>query len=638
MARTILRVRRSFWRALSWLTLDNISKIAAIGTPIIVGLVGWYSTEIWKARNENIATYEKTTASIGKLSVLETTAQRDALFSIIQLGRVDLLKRVSSYIEARITTEMDREKQKLQDDRTISSVPERTAALIKILTKYRDLRSEIFQPMVLGAIAAGDISVAQSLVEAVPGVLKLERHIPISNNFSAYEPWNLLDEAVQARSQPMVRFLLQKGMPVNYWTVNLAIDGRDNVILDLVAQALPKKSGVVRAVWEHAARAANPSQIRVLARNDLGKGASGTPTDQTPIVSIAANQFRYEILGSLFEAGFSPYAATLDQRKEVISEAADAYRQTWLNWSVPDPQPFGKTILALCHRYMEEGVTISKIVPELELGDQFAKLSANTVRGDVLHTLFEGMNVNAIDCAASFYEFAKLDKAEKTSILMEQAIGEKNAALFLIDRYQFPIDGVLGAREESIGMRAAARNDIALISFLMQHNVDLSRQDKEGNSIWHYAINSEFNRIAKRDEVTFYLHVKQFRELVSKLASAVDINLKDREGQTAVHLAVKNGNAEKIKAIIALKPNLNAVTSDGDTALSLSAGKPPFYVYLFGQGARNPGKIADCDVAKKLLASINTHDYLKKEDSPEPAVRAAAPKDCFAPEQAAGLN
>jgi hypothetical protein len=410
--------------------------------------------------------------------------------------------------------------------------------------------------------------------------------------------------------------------------VKLAIDGRGDVILHLVGRALPKKFVIAWSVWEYAAQVASPSQIRVLAHIGLGKAAGGTPINRTPVISIAANRFRHEVLGALFDAGFSPYAATLDQREEVMSAAAKAYSKTWLDWSVPDPQPFAKTILLLCHRYMEEGITLSKIVPELELaGDNFAKFHAKVTRADVLRRLFEGMDVNAIDCAASFYEFAKLDKPEKTSILMEQAIGQKTAALLLIDRYHFPIDGVLGSDEETIGMRAAARNDIALLNFLAQRNVDLRKQDKKGNTIWYYAITSEFNRIPRRNDPTFYLDVRSFRDLTMQLAKAVDVNLKDKEGLTALHLAVRNGNPEKIKAVVALKADLDAMTNDGSTALSLSAAKPSFYMYLYGVGARKPGKIDECDTAKALLEAIAKEGYT--ENSPESAVRASAPKDCL---------
>src|SRR5258707_1855935 len=121
LPRTIHRLRRNFWRTLSWLTLDNLSKLAAIGTPILVGLFGWYSTEVWKARDENLSTYEKTSGSIGKLSVGDAAAQRDALLSIIQLGRPDLLKRVASYIDVRITSQEDSEQWKLLFDSQIPS-------------------------------------------------------------------------------------------------------------------------------------------------------------------------------------------------------------------------------------------------------------------------------------------------------------------------------------------------------------------------------------------------------------------------------------------------------------------------------------------------------------------------------------
>jgi hypothetical protein len=378
------RSRRKRWRALSWFTLDNVSKIAAIGTPILVGLVGWYSTDVWKARDENISTYEKTSSAIGKLSVLDTTGQRDAVFSTIQLGRADLLKRVSSYIEARITTEMDNEKEKLSEDRTISSPIAHTQALRKIITKYRELRSEIFLPLVLGAIAAGDISVVQSIVEAVPGVLELKRSVPINNDLNVWELWNLLDHAVQARSEPLVRYFINKGMQVNYWTVKIAIHGGDDSILDLVGRSLPKNFGIVKEVWKHAAQVASSSQIRVLTQAGLGKAAVGAPINE--IISIAANRARYEVLDSLFDAGFSPYAATLDQRKEVMNAVAEAYLQAWLAYSVPDLRPFAKTIRSLCRQYMKEGITISRIAAELELGgDTF---DAEVAPTEVLRILF----------------------------------------------------------------------------------------------------------------------------------------------------------------------------------------------------------------------------------------------------------
>jgi hypothetical protein len=210
---------------------------------------------------------------------------------------------------------------------------------------------------------------------------------------------------------------------------------------------------------------------------------------------------------------------------------------------------------------------------------------------------------------------------------MEEAIGEKGAAQLLIKQYNFSIDGVLGSDEETIGMRAAARDDIGLLHFLSQNNIDLSKPNKRGDTIWYYAITSAFNNIPPRDDEMFYRDVRRFRDLTVELAKVVDINLKDKEGQTALHLAVRDGNAEKLKAIMALKPNLDAVTNDGNTALSLSAAKPSFYMYLYGAGAKKPGIIDDCDTAKSLLQAIVREGYTG--NSPEPAVSVSAPKDCL---------
>src|SRR5882757_10463558 len=40
---------RALWAIVNWFTLDNISKIASIGTPILLAVGGWYLTDVWKA-------------------------------------------------------------------------------------------------------------------------------------------------------------------------------------------------------------------------------------------------------------------------------------------------------------------------------------------------------------------------------------------------------------------------------------------------------------------------------------------------------------------------------------------------------------------------------------------------------------
>jgi hypothetical protein len=129
--RTVRKRILLYRRILRRFTLDNISKIAAIGTPIILGVGGWYLTDIWNTREENISTYAKTSAAIGKLSVSDAAAQRDVLFSIIQLGRTDVLKRVASYIEARIANEADAAESKIQYESKFDSPADRSQELAK---------------------------------------------------------------------------------------------------------------------------------------------------------------------------------------------------------------------------------------------------------------------------------------------------------------------------------------------------------------------------------------------------------------------------------------------------------------------------------------------------------------------------
>jgi hypothetical protein len=617
----------AIWSALQWFTLDNISKIAAIGTPILIAVGGWYLSNVWKTRDQNISTYEKTSAAIGKLSVQDTDHQRDALFSIIQLSRPDLLRRVAAYIEARIDAQESAEQWKITSANG-SGDEARNTALFQSKVKFSSLRNDIFQPLVVGAINANDPEVAESLVDAVPSVLQFSTRVPDASDASSSNLLNLLDYAVKAKSKRLVSYLLSKGQQAHFWTVNLALDSGNAAILEEVARASAKNTSINYYVWAHAAKSATPEQIRILAGNGFGRSA-GTPINQPPVLSIAADNFAFANLKPLFDVGFSPFVSTIDQRKELMGEASYSYLSKNISGS-PDQSALTKTISILCAQYAKEGVSASKLIAEFELaGEHYPKSVIDSSRQVVLWQLFEGKDSDAIDCALKFYEIDRLPEAGKLEVLIENAIGRDGAAQLLIEKFNFPFDGREEPTQETPGMRAAARADIGFLDYLIKRKVELSGQDRDGKTIWNYFINSNFNDIPQRSNAIFYISSRRFHETAAKIAEAVKIDLPDSKGLTALHIAINSANAEKLKAIVALKPNLDALTKGGQSALSMAASTPGFYMYLYGAGARAPGKIEVCNTAIELAKAINDQGYFDPEQSPIKTAMSSAPAGCF---------
>lgn len=619
----IRRLNPSGW--FSWLTLDSLSKTAAIITPLILAAGGWYFADIWKAREDSIKVYEKTASAIGALSVADVAKQRDVLFSIIQLDQPELVRRVASYIAARIEYEANASEYAIRFRPVDAKVTSSEVAALKL--KYTTITKEIFLPLIIGAINAHDIEVAKTLLDAVPSASRFDRIIVGENKRSNVgELWSLLDFAVAANSEEMTQHLLARRIEPRAWTLKTAIDVGNKAIFESVAKATAREYGVSFPVWQHAATNATPVQINYLAGLGFASAGIGTAIGSKPTVVVAAKAFRYQNVEALFSAGFSAFSAAIDQGEDVMGSVADAFFAERASFG-PRSQndQVAKTIHALCKQYLKENSNFRKLSSELELIG-IDRLKSEDSRRRVLRTVLETGSPEIVQCLAEFYEFQSLSSEQRGELLFDIANGASESARSLFERHAFPIDPST-YRGETLIMRAANRGDIALLQYLASRGANGKALDKSGEGIWTYAIRSNFNEIRTQRDALFGVQVKEFEALTTTIAGVVGIEIADGKGRTALHIAVSNANPEKIKAVLRRNPKLDEVTKLGETALSLAAEKPEIYLYLYGHGARAAGKIRSCTTAQQLLQHVANRFSDEDGAKPSDLVNAAA-REC----------
>jgi ankyrin repeat protein len=125
---------------------------------------------------------------------------------------------------------------------------------------------------------------------------------------------------------------------------------------------------------------------------------------------------------------------------------------------------------------------------------------------------------------------------------------------------------------------AINRNEAKVVDFLLKNEADTSILDKKGNSLAYYLINS----YSDRDKDQFEKKLKLLKaEKISMTATQEDKN-------TLYHIAVLKGNLDLIKYIADFNVNINAKNEEGLTALHLAAMKAEddaIIKYLISKGA-----------------------------------------------------
>ncbi|SCX99044.1 Ankyrin repeat [Nonlabens sp. Hel1_33_55] len=146
-------------------------------------------------------------------------------------------------------------------------------------------------------------------------------------------------------------------------------------------------------------------------------------------------------------------------------------------------------------------------------------------------------------------------------------------------------------------MLATQRNNSQVVEFLLINDSDAFAKDDKGNTIAHYLIASYNNRNAEAFESKLQL-------LQDK---GVKMNLTQAEGNTLLHLAAQENNLDLLKRVSAFEIDINQKNDEGLTALHIAAMKAQddqMMKYLIAQGASTKIK-TDFDETVQDLAKEN---------------------------------
>mgnify|MGYP000341217486 CR=1 FL=1 len=157
--------------------------------------------------------------------------------------------------------------------------------------------------------------------------------------------------------------------------------------------------------------------------------------------------------------------------------------------------------------------------------------------------------------------------------------------------------------------KAFGRNEVEVVELLLKNDADITVKDKDGNSLAYYLLDT-FN------------DPKEFEAKLNLLMeNNIALDAIQAKGNTLLHEAVKRGNLELVKRVTAFGMDINAKNDEGNTALHLAAMKArnqQILKYLISKGADKTLKthfeetVYDLAAENELLQQNNTDlDFLR---------------------------
>ena len=136
----------------------------------------------------------------------------------------------------------------------------------------------------------------------------------------------------------------------------------------------------------------------------------------------------------------------------------------------------------------------------------------------------------------------------------------------------------ISANDGSTALLEAAEGSREISLMLMDKGADITARRDDGRGIF---TSTTFGILMGKVDLDFAELILSKGADVNEAATSGDV-----AGWTAIHYAASNGNAELLKFLIKNGANVNAVTADGKTPLSLAGSNTEIIELLKAAGAR----------------------------------------------------
>ena len=187
----------------------------------------------------------------------------------------------------------------------------------------------------------------------------------------------------------------------------------------------------------------------------------------------------------------------------------------------------------LCILFMDSGLSVDNSDKE-QFSENTPLLYAvrNKQLKMVQFLIDKGADVNKCisDNKSILYEAAYYSSSEIVKLLIEKGADVN----FIKNEYK------------TVLQVASTQQDIDMIRIIVDAGADITVLDKNGCSILHNVLRSKY--VTDKLEITKYL-----------LAKKLDVNVSDKDGITAIHIAVMQNNSELIQCLIDNGADLNSV-------------------------------------------------------------------------------
>lgn len=430
--------------------------------------------------------------------------------------------------------------------------------------------------------------------------------------------------------------------------VVLAINNKaDNeIIMFLILQegnSVDKKTHHSRSYLHWAAAQGNLEIVRFLINN--GANINYKDSYGEPIIAYAAGSNKnLDVFETLFDAGVSPTAKHQNGTTLImyaIPSDTDLKITDYLiskGISLIEKDDFGRTVTDYAARLGNLDIIDQLIIRGIPITDQaqfFATFGSRQKQNnlEVYKALLSkyNLNPNAVNPEGEnmLHALARRQNKEVFNYYLNQGVDPKKISntgntilmmaaagkdLSIVESIIQKVNNINTVNEnnESALTKAIGSGTADAVKLLIQNGADITIEDKEGNNLAYYWLNS-YRPIPSLENMSTQMPDDEFERKLTILQNAgLEITTPQKDGRTLLHIAVEKENIHLIKKAIELGIDVNHQDEEGNTALhkaALIAKDDTILKLLIAEGIDKELK-TEFDETAFELASQN--DFLNK--------------------------